>query len=985
MAVLEQLVYGSRADDDLGRAVLGHSPGLIADCCQELVRLCEGWGAVPDDGLRRAVVLAFPLESRLPALPGELVTVIRISAGLRPVYHAVVLNSRDYQAFDHNPFALVQEGVFLDSWRPGQELARRTASPTALAPLVSPPPSSGDVGSIDEAVRQMLANHRLLLPLESPTSDSDRFLALVVAALPRSLRRSLRLASWAPSGANRYTLAATYKDNVHFAAWQPYLMTSIIGNLDATADEYLGDLRCCLNNGDLAGLERLSREARLDVGSTAGRSLRPKDRTLSATLDESSVRKLARQPVGRPGKPAPPVDSRKPRFLAAAAEPTRSISPAINASGRPSGAPPRKTTPHRRPRPRVQGSGRARRGFAVLLSLAILGAGAYYLWTAGHWTRLPGLAMVMSSLEARTDHGVVDVGAVYRAALVGVGEGHAGALASRQDNARRRGLDLLRQAGQLLEVQGQSYLQDGEQTLVGQTHERVSLAPADRLQPRGEVLARELRRLAMAKVALRDGQDWQDLADLDAQGLAARYDSLVARRRLPGTEEPDLVAIDHLLRRLDVTNRQIHGLARLEALLAQDQWADGWSREVRTAVDALGAVRRGRAHDLRDDADLLARLKQAEQRSALANLAYRGLDDQQVLTPAVADILPSVYRRVEARDRAASPALLTATADLYRGLTEAFGDTTAPARMAGLLPVLTRNRAHRFDPAAYGDHLARLRFRLVAQLVAARAPADSLITLLDSEQRVAEHLAFLSLMSRPSADAAAWRALADQLDDPFLRRWARHRLAGLDRDLEARLAELRASCEGLRTERAAFERLVASGGRGGDRWWQMSQAAARAQALLAAGGIPDAEAHLIEEVADQVAFLAAPPALSLDGVTVRLDDGLTDDPVDVVVEVQVARGEPRVTPTFRIGPAAPAGSGWVGAAEVGWTLPIQAGDAVRVTVRPSDGDRTLAEFRGRWLEQWDPRDLGSLASDQGVRISWRLERPYWDALEAPRR
>jgi hypothetical protein len=227
--------------------------------------------------------------------------------------------------------------------------------------------------------------------------------------------------------------------------------------------------------------------------------------------------------------------------------------------------------------------------------------------------------------------------------------------------------------------------------------------------------------------------------------------------------------------------------------------------------------------------------------------------------------------------------------------------------------------------------------------------------------------------------------MADQLSDPFLRRWAQHRLTILDRDLEARLAELRASCEALRADRTAFERLVASGGRGGDRWWRMSQEAARARDLLTTGGIPDADTHLIEEVADQVAFLATTPALSLEGVTVRLGEGLTAEPVDVVVEVQVARNAPRVTPAFRVGPAAPAGSGWVGAADVGWALPIQAGDPVRVTVRPSEGDGTLAEFHGRWLAEWDPRDLGSLASDQGVRISWRLERPYWEALESPRR
>ena len=173
MAVIEQLVFGPSPRREKGREVLGSSPGISRDCAQEVVRLCEGWGAVPAEGLRRPALLCFPLSTRLSSLHGELHVVVRVAAGLRPIYHALVLARTDFQDFDLNPFALAQEEVFLDQWQAGEDLPRRELRPGSLAPLVSPPPGQGDVGFAVEAVRQMLANQRLLLPLERASSDSE--------------------------------------------------------------------------------------------------------------------------------------------------------------------------------------------------------------------------------------------------------------------------------------------------------------------------------------------------------------------------------------------------------------------------------------------------------------------------------------------------------------------------------------------------------------------------------------------------------------------------------------------------------------------------------------------------------------------------------------------------------------------------------------------------------------------------------------------
>lgn len=965
MAILEQIIYGSGNADQSGREILARSSGITEDCAQELVRLCEGWGAVPPDGLRRPVLTCFPLECRLPALPGELHTVIRIAQGLRPVFHAVVITSRDFQDFDHNPFSLVEEGVFLDAWDSEPELPRRTVTPGSIAPLVSPPPGPADAGSVDEAVRQMLANERLLLPLESPHSDSDRFLALVVAGMPRHLRRNLRLASWTPSGVNRYTLAATHKESASFASWQPFLMTSIMGKMDDQADAYLDELKRCLEGGDLAGMENLSRESRLDTGRKLVRTQKP-EQTLSATVDEKTSARLTAQ-------------RKKPRSTVAATPPPQPTT--TPATRRSTPAVPRRadgSVRRKRPRPRVVRGGQARRGFAVVLSLCILGAGAYYMWTAGHWTRLPGLSAVTGSLEARTDYGVVDVGNVYRAALHGVQKASATGTASHDENARQRGLELLHEAGQLLQVQGRKFLQSGEQTLAGEERDGVTPAPADRLQERGQVLARELRRLAMAQVSIGDQVDWQDLADMDHRTLSARYDSLVARRRLPGVDEPDLAAIDRLLRRLDVTTRQVVGLARLEALLAQDRWQDGWSHRVNEAVDALGAVRQGRARTLRDDAEVMARLKRAEHASQLAAQAY-GPDyaDGAVLTSAVDDILPALYRRVQSRERADMAPLVSATSDLYRGLGELADSPVDAERLAGLRQGLEKNLAVRFDPVAYGDHMARLRVLELQQLVSSHAEPTALQALLGSEQAVAEHLRFLHTLST-STDADTWQELAAECEDPFLIRWANHELARLNADLAARRREFQAVQSELAGQRATLLRLAAAGGRCGARWCEALALTRRARDLAD----PQLGANLepVLALADQ---LSRPPQLSLAGFTVRLEQELAVEPMPLHVELEAGGVVTRTPVALMAGPASPAGSGWVGTASVSWQLPLQPDQPVILRVRHARDDRVLAIYEGRWLSGWEPIDLAGLDNHGGVRLSCRLQGDYWQGLELP--
>ena len=965
MAVIEQLVFGYHPDRDTGREVLGLSPGVSRDCVDEAIRFCEGWGAVPAEGLRRPALMCFPLVTRLSALTGDLHVVIRISHGLRPIYHALIIPHKDFLEFDLNPFALAQEDVFISSWTVGEDLPRREVQPGSLAPVVSPPPGAADVGFADEAVRQMLVNERLLLPLERGSNDSDRFLALVVAGLPRALRQGLRFASWAPSGTNSYSLAATYREDALFSAWQPFLMTSVLGKLRESCEEYLDQLKIFLRSGDLAGLERHSRNARVDLGRQATSTIRNKPKVLTAAVDKKTAKKIESQKTTRR-----PVTGRR---LSAAVQP---LSPARKLAAQSAAS---------RPRSRAKRRARngVRHGFAVMLSAAIVMAGAYYLWTSGQWTRLPGVGQGNVCLQTNTSHGVVDIAAIYQGALNGAQQGSVGGKAIFDDSQRRRGLEILHQAGELLEVQGRDFLDEVDQTLAGEDQAGVAPAPAERLHERGRVLARELRRLALARMSLRSQVDWQDLSELDARALEARFDSLLAQRPTQTALEPELTAVDRLLRSVDVRARQVGGLAMLEDLLARENWGPQWCRRCETAIDDLGGVRQDRARRLRDDAKVLVRLKRAEHATGFGTRAY---GDQYTantrLTPAVADILPSLQRR--AKNVAHAPALLNATVAFYRGLDRAAAADATVAERSAAIEGLADNRAVAFDAAVYGDHVGRLRFLLLEQLWARGADIDSLPQVCFAGGNPQDHLDVLQAR-HDQFDEAGWRHLSTSVSEPFLRRWAVHRADQLSAAQQQQRQTFAVDLNALRGQREMLLRTAAADGHCGPLWRDLATETV-AMRDRCRGVFPDSAAGATAwaQLAGFHQALTQAPTLALSGVTVRLEQSLAGEPQDVEIVLQVGQGDPLRIESLRLGPAAPAGTGWVGSATVDWAVGLTAGTPLSIRVLAADTGQELARFETNgWLADWDPHDLRGLDSGTGVRVSWRLAQPYWQGLALP--
>jgi len=965
MASFEQLIYGTPAGAERGREVLGRSPGLSEDVVEEVVKLCEGWGAVPSGGLKCPVILSFPLVVHLAGMPGDLYTVIRITEGLKPIYHALVLSRPDYEVFDLNPYSMVQEGLFLDTWNSRESLAKREVSPSSLSPLISPLPSEGDCGSTDEALRQMLANKRLLLPLERSAPESDRFLALLIATLPRVLRRDLRFASWAPSGTNRYSLAATYREAAPFTSWAPFLMTSVVGKLNESCEDFIDEVKVCLRNGDLTGLDKLGSSASVDISRSLASPTRNKTQTLSASVDEKAAQRIkSRSTANKPTRPAVQSTGSAPRHIASPSAANKGNRPRARARAR----------AVKRPR-----KGRARRGFAMLLSFAILLAGAYYLWTAGHWTRLPSFAAGDVRLQTDPDHGVVDIAVVYRQALDDVSRGSAG-LESLDLTSRRRGLETLQQAGQLLEAQGRGFLDEANQTLTGKVRGSVDPAPASRLHERGKVLARELRRLALARVALEEHIDWRDLADLDARAVQARHDSLMARRRVQGTLEPPLVEVDRLLQGFEVTVRQVGGLAALEDLLAAGRWDTNWNRRCARAIDDLLSVRQDRARLVRDEAQALLRLKRAEHGSNQDERAFVSdfINDERV-TDAVRQRIPELVKRATK-----GSSLVGATLDFYRKLELTTAADITPERLAKLADDLAANRAVEFDPLIYDSHVARLRFQALEMAALNDDTDESLTTSLvdDFDQR--EMMVFLAARQAVPG-AAGWRAISQDLTDPFLLRWANYNASALETTLNHRQNMFLAELKDLDNHRQTLLRRAESGGDCGAAWLSLQARTVRIREAYRGAFTEGSKAKAAWNQVDRlVQVLDQPPVLSLSGVTVRLDNDVATTPRDVVVEL-VAEGTPTLqTEPLHLGPAAPAGTGWVGSTSLAWSRELTTGTPMQVRVLDAESGVELIRLDCQgWLQDWTPQDLRGLSSDRGIKVSWRLEKGYWGDLDLP--
>ncbi|MFO7655366.1 MAG: hypothetical protein R6X25_16315 [Candidatus Krumholzibacteriia bacterium] len=932
MPVIEQVLYG-HAPGQTHRAVLARSPGIARDGLVEITRFCENWGEAPPEGLRRPVLMSFPLCSGLPDLTGRQYAVIRIARGVDPLHHAVVLDEAGYAAFGRNPYVLAQERIFADRWEVGTSVERRRVAQQSLAPLVSPLPSEADCGLVDEALRQLLASGKLLLPLAAPDERSDRLLALLVLAMPLALKRDLRFASWAPGGGNAYVLAARGAENAQLASWSRLLMTMPSGRLAPVNERYVNDVREALLAGDLGALEQLSAHGHvdLDIGTEA---LRPR---LPGTV--TAMMRVAPQPRAR-GGPAR-------GFLVRPAALVGRGRAAVAARGAATGEPLTENADLQAVRERRGGvhgrrSARRTRLLLTIATLALTIAGGWWLVNPALVAGLAhrGLRVARRGEEAAAMTGV-DVVSLVRELQARGGSARGGGTGDDRTvtELHERAARPLRAAGQLL-VDDVNACQEADLSAPAAVDDLRALAY------RGAVIEREIMRLQLAGRAVARGEDFGAVGLLPGPELREDWERVQRRDPAGLSRAGDELDVNDLLMGVRAAARQAAALADVVSLLRQPRRDGDWERRLESAAARLPTRNSPAVSAHRAAARDLARLKRAEQAEGFEHLAFApGYGELAWFPAAVKRVLgtdPAADAERRARD--GQPRLAVASwrfhADLLC-LPELVRDGDQVAMLA-TLAALEGNPAVRFDPGTYRDHVDRSRLVLAEALIRRGADPQSLPEAFFPAGDRTACLEFLRLLDSPRT-ADEWQTLGDRAGHPFLTRWARRAAASAARQRQSRAAEFDAAFTEVMRLAGLVQQRVADGEDWGDPIVDLGPAIAKARGLWPVVAEERTAAatylHHLERM------LERPLPVRLTGFTVQLPPGALAQPTPLVLDLRLDGGGSLRSEPFLAAPATGGDDGWLGTCPLDWTFDLPPDMGLRVTVRPASGGDPLLETR----------------------------------------
>ncbi len=964
MAVVEQIVIGS--DPTVGKhakTILARSAGVARECAREIRRHCESWGDIPDLGLARAALLSFPLVSKLPALPGKLFAVVHIAPGIDPIFHAIIISDSDYGAAGRTPYALLNDTAFLTAYDPDIPVERFDLKLDSLSPQISPLPTDEEISLLEEGLHQLLANGTLIFPLEGNDELSDRYLSMLLLALPVARKKSLRFASYATCDHNKYGLAAVYLPGSRRDGWQRFLMTRVCGKIPDQNRAYISEVRNCLVVGNLQGLEKISLEMPVDLEYEPEKISPPKQDVVAATIQPRQSRTLTAVPAVSPGAP-----KRSKRRQASQS----------TASSR---------TAARTSRPARRGRRKTSRWFAGTLAVVVVVVG--FVVTLSQSGRFEFLVPWLTPERAEPQYsllGVVDVGALYdnelqqyakQGALAGAGDAAAEHPALTALKTQAAGA-LTEQSELFIDLVNEGILQHGQPA-----------READRLESleqRGQALEYGVKRLQLAYYSLAQGVCWRDLGRLSDQVMAARWDSLRQRRAGRLQEVEDRLGMTRVLKRVKTARRQVTGMSDLVTGFAAARRGPQWTAAMQDAAEAIIDKAPNTATLVyRTTALDLARLKRAEDAAGFAALAFADeYVDLNWLPGSVRDVLASIRRDTQRRGSDQMHPLLADNLAFYAAL-----DNLAylvrqgtQQQMSTAIESLESNRAVDFDGVSYAFHLDRIRMILLGALLDQGLDRDEVPReFIPAEDRYAA-FNMLEMLSQPRAEQR-WRDFAATTDKPFFERWAiqvaddivarENRLAA---EFDERYAALARATTTLRAKAAA----------GID--WSGDYVALRQQLAESGQRFQDEFANdqyrtaRFAQLQGLAADLERPLSLALSSVTVRLDQAIMSDPTAVVLELRVDDGEPVLrSDAFPVGPAAPAGSGWVGTLALAGQVMLGSDASLSVVVAPAEGGAALLTIDyGALLATDGPGALSRPRAAASGSVAFKLGDGFWRQL-----
>ncbi len=959
MSFAEQILYGIDVSEPAeGNHVLAQSPGVSHDAVQEITTLCEHWGSYPVLGMSHPALMSFPLSASMVSLGSSLYAVIRVSAGQVPVFHALIINDKDYSRFRHNPFALVELFQQRAVLAPGQFLPRVELNAANGSQVIVPPPSPEDVGIVDLIVEQILVEGRFLLPLEQGTQNSDRTLSLVLTAMPQGFLRNLRFASYAPGQSNNYTLASLHTSGSTISGWKRLLLAKVTVKTSSQNNSYVHKVRSLLEIGDLSGLKNLDMKPQSKRAPVIPQPVKPKAEIVTAG---SNLR----------------------------IQPTASIS-GVNKKSRG----PRKKMAGNRPKSSRRGDKNLSRFLIMILGVVLVGSGGMWWWQQydfsglDAWSRSPGSAQGEEpKVKAQTLLEVVDSGKVYDRLVMKLAQASLGQVEPPSRDRFKALTTLQSRAAEPLVKQAQLFLKlagDGIQQSNRQDRE------ADRLQAlatQGAVLESELKRLELAWFSLSSSTDWRDLGKLSDKNVSVRRDSLAKNNSHSLEIAAQELGTSDLVIKVAAARTEADGMARLLDLFRASSWSQQWEDELPSAANKVSpsASRLTRAY--RNSAYTLVGLKEAEKASMVGKMAFSEKFGTEAWLPfEVVELLPSLRRQVRRFPRGEAPVILSGTLDLYAALEKSSQNESSGEMGSEELKKLSDNEALQFHPAVYGDIVQRIRFEAAKnQLKQGKNPADVPDVFFPEGDRDAT-VEFLSSLE-DGLNQGDWEALANSSNRAFFRRWAlaNSKLAGKKHENLLKSFE----SDWLRVKQlTSVVSAMANEGRDWTAQWHDLRDQVKAMqkkyppSWAFNSPLSSTRIQMLGSLASRLNYDGR---VAINGVVVRLGSDVVTESNEVVVHLEKDNGSPVVAPfVVLLGPAAPAGSGWVGTGNLDLQFELSQNEVLVARVEDAVSGDLLQKVTYDSLSR--RVGFGALTRtkilDNGS-LSFKADTGYWQGLSLP--
>ncbi len=950
MAFVEILNFGSLPGNASAfPVILGRSSGIQQDEADEIINVCNLWGNPQETQGFHPAIVSLPLSTKSGSRATFAVMKIQFKEDL--IFRVAVISQSDFAAFGYNPFALVEAGAFPeehDAAVPVRIKLKANSEPMSF----SPPPSSDDVGMVGEALHQLLVSHKLYLPLQSSTAQSDRCLALLVEVMPVALKQQLRFASFAPSPTNGYHLAAKATDGCEFSGWKRLMMSQVSGTLLENHAQYVKKVKECLAFGDLA-------------------VIREQSKLLSLNLQNPEIQKA---PVRRTKGPvvAP---------LATTVFRPKSVQKTSIARGQ-------KTVRPNEKRPQLgqmRGSRRQLPGAVVgvlVLALTLTAGWTYLEFIHGgggiQWNNLvswPGQVendhnnRVTSLLEVPNVGDVYDrqIKKIQRAKMIpGLNE----------ETDQRRGvtnlkteaaIPLLQQVDLFLELSAAGIRQ-------GSRPDRE----AERLKAlahQGHVLEVEMSRLELAWYSLSSGVNWKDLTHLSDSMIQGRRDSLA--RVAPSALKAAAADMEFAsrLKKLGFGTAQMGGMSQLLVLFQESKYSKQWCVDLYRAAEMVSPSASTMTRAYRNSAFTLVRLKNAEHQDLFLTEAFvETLENGVWPDETVEDILPGLRKEIGKFNNNEAPPLLAGTLQLYQILENPMPLVAGLVSGKKTMEDLENNAAVQFDAGVYANYLQRIRYE-----AALEKPE------LYPVKQQAKLIEFETVRGMGGSEDQ-WLDQVARQNIPFLKHWAKYEMKEAEQTLFTGLSDFDMNWESIQVEKAKLERRVKAGHDWTAVWVDLNH--------LVEGGIQDGT-NLVDQGPDIVSKhnamklmkkqMVQSHDLEFKQVTVRLNQDQLENQESVVFEFLtvpdggVCRSEP-----FNIGPAAPAGSGWVGTVALATSVQLSPVQPFRGSIKAVDGGRKMLSVDYPSLSnRVGPGALARPRSGEEGSLQIKISDSWWRSLSMP--